>query len=320
MPRIWVLPEDVIAEIDRRANKLKERAFPHNGHLHYYSGPSAAVWNLIADPKEKNHDIAIAWAKAHGAMIIDDSPIGKFLTNYKGMGTFAYFNLNPRIPARDRRDAGLRPWKHASHLLALSAHGQVTTTVNGADRGGVYYTIEYANTMEPSYLGLSASEFLDALSTPRKKEVLNINMLPFKEVLAKRDNKGTESAHVMIQLGATRMALHEALEKSDPDYIRKALNLASKEVLRSPAEAYKYFLVSQERFLIDRADQMKGTAFAENFAKHQTPIVRKQRREERLDQFTSKVLFLIETEIAMMPPSARPDFIVPSYVKARAPR
>jgi|GEM_PF-6954759 len=28
MPRVWVLPEDVIAEIDRRANKLKERAFP----------------------------------------------------------------------------------------------------------------------------------------------------------------------------------------------------------------------------------------------------------------------------------------------------
>ncbi|MER2520632.1 MAG: hypothetical protein ABTQ34_08090 [Bdellovibrionales bacterium] len=121
MPRVWVLPEDVIAEIDRKANKLKERAFPHNGHLHYYSGPSPAVWNLIADPKEKNHEIAIAWAKAHGAMIIDDSPIGKFLTHYKGMGTFDYFNLNPRIPARDKREAGFafdrdRDSPHATSL------------------------------------------------------------------------------------------------------------------------------------------------------------------------------------------------------------
>jgi hypothetical protein len=204
--------------------------------------------------------------------------------------------------------------------LALSAYGHITTTAEGASDQGVYYTTELHNTFTPDYNGLSASEFLDALSTPRKKEVLAINLLPFSAVLAERNDKNIAAADAMIQRGRIRMGLHEALETSDPDYIHYALKHTCKEVLRSPAEAFKYFLESQERFLIDRAEKMQGTPFANKFAKHQTPIVRQRRREERLDRFTAKVLCLIETEIALMPPANRPDFIVPPYVKTRAPR
>lgn len=322
MPRGWDRPETIIAEIDVKANRLREKAFPHNGLLHFYSGPSRPVSLLIVGPyQETNHVRAVEWAKAHGAMLIDDSPIGKFLTSYRNMGTFEYFKRNPLfVSDDDKEDAALLPWKHASHLLALSAHGQITTTVTGANKGGVYYTIELKNTLSPDYHGLSATEFLAALSTPRKKKVEAINLLPFDRILAERDAKDIKAADDMIQLGEIRMALHEALETSKPDAIKAALKIASKEVLRSPAAAYKYFLDSQERFLVDRALQLKGTPAYDNFMKNKTPIVRQQRREERMDQFATKVLLLIETEIALMPPAARPDFIVPSYVKCRAPR
>lgn len=320
MPNVWVLPKDVISEIDAEADRLKDGAFPHNGQLHFYSGPCEAVWNLIAGNKEKNYKRAINWAKEHGATIIDDSPIGKFLLSYAGMGTFVYFDKNPYIPASEKEEAGLLPWKHASRLFALSAHGHVTTTVAGADRHGMYYTVELSNVLQPNYLGLSATEFLAALSTPRKKEVQAINLIPFARVVGEWKGKGIEAAHKMIQRGEIRMALHEALEKSKPDTIRAALKLASKEVLRSPAEAYKYYLESQERFLIDCALQMPGTKFSESFMKNKTPDVRQQNREEHLHQFTAQTLQLIETEIALMSPSSRPDFILPAYARQVAPR
>ncbi|MFA6280578.1 MAG: hypothetical protein WC612_07305 [Bdellovibrionales bacterium] len=322
MPRVWVLPEDIIADVDAMANRLKDKAFPHNGRLHYYSGPSREVWGLIAGGfQEKNYPRGLIWAKEHGAMTIDDSPIGKFLNTYRKRGTFNYFKANPLFVTRgEKAAAGLLPWSHASRLLSLSAFGQVTTTVTGASREGVYYTVEAPNTLAPTYHGLSATEFLAALSSPRPKQVDAINLIPFGDILNAYKSKDIEAAHTMIQLGEIRMALHEALETSKPDAIKTALKMASKEVLRSPAEAYKYFLESRERFLVDRALQMPSTNASKQFMKKQTPDVRGKHREEKLDQFTSKVLLLIETEIALMPPASRPDFIVPAYVKTRAPR
>ena len=317
----WVLPKAIIYEIDEMADRLLLDAFPHNGRLHYYSGPSSIVWDLIAGAKDWNHDRALSWAKDHGAMLIDDSPIGVFLTHFQGIGTFEYFKRNPRIKSDpQKRKAALLPWKHASHLLALSAHGHITTTTTGADLNGVYYAIELSNTLEPDYNGLSATEFLAALSTPRKKEVQDINLLPFAEILNIRDAKGIKAANTTIQLGEIRMGLHEALENADPKAIRTALKRASKEVLRSPAEAYKYFLESQERFLIDRALQMRGASSSDYFFKNKTPDMRQQQREKRLHQFTSKVLLLIEAELALMPPHSRPNFIVPSYINRIAPQ
>ena len=317
MPRGWDRHETIIAEIDIKADRLKASAFSHHGRLHFYSGPRREVFDLIAGPYQDDNQIrATAWAKAHGAMIIEHSPIGKYLDNYRNIGTRKYFENNPLYVTMDeKREASLAPWKHLSHLFALSAHGQITTTVTGANIGGVYYTIELKNTLSPDYHGLSATEFLAALSMPRKKEIAAINLIPFSQILDARDKKDIEAANTMIQLGEIRMSLHEALETSRPDAIRNALKLASKEVLHSPAEAYKYFLESQERFLVDRALQMKGAPAYDDFMKNKTPVVRQQRREERLDQFASKVLLLIETEIALMPPASRPDFIVPAYVK-----
>jgi len=322
MPRGWDRHETIIAEIDIKADRLKASAFSHNGRLHFYSGPRREVSELIVGPyQDDNHIRAVAWAKAHGAMVIEHSPIGKYLANYRNLNTFKYFEKNPLyVTDGEKIEAALAPWKHLSHLFALSAFGQVTTTVTGAHTGGVYYTIELQNTLAPTYHGLSATEFLTALSTPRKKEVDAINLIPFDRILAEHKTNGIEAAHTMIQLGEIRMALHEALETSKPDAIKAALKVASKEVLRSPADAYKYFLDSHERFSVDWALRMKGTPAGDEFLRDKTPDFRRQRREERLDHFTSKVLLLIETEIALMSPASRPDFIVPAYVKCRAPR
>ena len=321
MSSVWVLPKDIINDIDEMADRLKEAAFPHNGRLHYYSGPSDDVWGLITGGfQEKNHPRALEWAKKHGAMVIDVSPVGEFLLNYAGVGTFEYFKNHPHLTRSEIVEARIAPWKHASHLLALSAYGHVTTTVCGADRSGVYYSIELQNTLAPTYHGLSAKEFLAALSTPRKKEVETINLIPFTQILDARDKNGVEAANTKIQLGEIRMALQEALENAEPEAVRKALKCASQEVLRSPADAYKYFLESQERFVVDRAVQMKGTPAYDDFMKNKSPVARQQHREERLDQFASKVLLLIETEIALMPLSSRPDFIVPAYLKHVMPK
>jgi len=72
--------------------------------------------------------------------------------------------------------------------------------------------------------------------------------------------------------------------------------------------------------VVDRAVQMKGTPACDDFMKNKSPVARQQHREERLDQFASKVLLLIETEIALMPLSSRPDFIVPAYLKHVMPK
>lgn len=284
MPRGWDRPETIISEIDVKANRLKDKAFPHNGHLHYYSGPRIEVWELISgSSQQKNYPRAMVWAKAHGAMIIDDSPIGKYLNTYRNQGTFKYFFNNPLFTTdAEKEGAALLPWKHASRLLALSAFGHITTTVAGASREGVYYTVEAPNTLAPTYHGLSATEFLAALSSPRPRQVDAINLIPFANILNAYTGKGIEAAHAMIQLGEIRMALHEALETSKPDAIKTALKMASKEVLRSPAEAYKYFLESRERFLVDRALQMPSTKASKQFMKKQTPDVREKRGLTRL--------------------------------------
>jgi hypothetical protein len=46
--------------------------------------------------------------------------------------------------------------------------------------------------------------------------------------------------------------------------------------------------------------QIKGTPAYDDFMTNQTPVVHQRRRDERLYQFAAKVLFLIETEIALM--------------------
>ena len=242
MPRGWDCPQTIIAEIDVKANRLKEKAFPHNGRVQFYSGPSREVSRLITGSYQDSNQVrAAAWASRHGAMMIDDSPIGKFLETYRGLGTFRYFHNHPSYQTNDEKiEAALLPWTHASHLLALSAYGQLFTTVCGARRKGIYCATELPNVLAPTYHGLLASEFLAALSFPRKKEVEAINLIPFNRILDANKGKGIEAAHTLIQLGEIRMGLHEALETSHPDAIRAALKLASKEVLRSPAEAYKY--------------------------------------------------------------------------------
>ena len=194
MTSVWVLPQDVIDEIDRRANALGIGAFPHNGRLHFYSGPSRAVQALIAGDNPTNQRRAKAWAKDHGATIIEETPIGAWLDKFEGMGTFDYFDANPRILDADRDAAKILPWQHLSHLFALSACGQVTTTVAGANRGGVYYTVELPNALVPSYMGLTAKQFLDDLSAKRTKPVEAINLVAFDRILNVRDVKGIEGA------------------------------------------------------------------------------------------------------------------------------
>jgi hypothetical protein len=308
MTRAWLYADDIIATIDEMVKNLREKAFLHKGRTHLYSGPSPAVQKQILGKNFDNQYRAQQWAKNHSAVMIDDTPIGQFLINFEGTGTFGYFMNHPHVPAEDYYVEGIKPWKHASRLFVASLWGDVTTTICGADRRGVYHTIELSTALNPNHMGLSVLETLQLLLNPKNRKIKRINEIDKKIYDGLYFETDYERAARLVALGEQRMALHEALKNASPANVRDALRIASKEVLQSPAEAYEYFLESQRRYRIDRSLQSAGTPIALRPAYNQTPEMRWQLREKKLQDFVNYVLAAIDNEITLMPTSVRPAF------------
>ena len=306
-----ILPEDVIADLDERAAGLGEKAFPHNGRAHFYSGPSKNVGKRIAGSWLSNHERAKLWAERHNALIIDNTPLGQFLETYMEVGTFKYFGENPRIDPIFRDTAGVLPWKHLSRMFTLAMWGYVSTTVCGADmEDGVYGSVEFRHLMNPEQAGLPPSEFLRALFNPRKIAVEYINLIPYERVHSIYDADDIRPAHRLVCLGEQRMALHEALGGIGRASIKQAFveNLAV--VLDNPLEAFEYFLESQERHRIDCALQAKETGASVALAYVGTPQTRLASKEHRRAHFANRLLQLTQVELAIEPVAIRPRLVM----------
>lgn len=74
--------------------------------------------------------------------MIDDTPIGQFLEEFEGVGVYVYFSKHPDVPTSKKEMEAKEVWAHASLRFIESLWGRVYTTICGADRGGVYYTVE----------------------------------------------------------------------------------------------------------------------------------------------------------------------------------
>lgn len=315
MAGAYITPEKLVDYLYFRAEKLGMAAFPHFGRAHYYSGPNKAVLSELEKSYGKaflrNHARAVTWAKAHNAAIIDNTPLALFLSRFDSFGRYS-----------DPEDQIL-PWQHLSRMFALSMWGSVSTTVCGADtKMGVYFNEEISHTINPHHLdhvtpGSFDADFYHSLFNPSNKEITEINIRPFDEFEALYNPNDILPVHRRVCQSEMRMGLHEALEGADKNTIRKALTLAAQEICSRPVEAYEYYLDSRERFLLDRDNMMKGAKPSSAPFYLQTPTQRAESKEKQLMAFGLMVWDLIETELSMMPASARPNIKIPRVLMGR---
>ena len=317
MSKAWLSPDDLVRQLDDRLVVLQDAAFPHGGYPHYYSGPSADVARALIGNHKSNRDRAVIWARKHGTTLIDDTPLGRDLNNFEGVGTFRYFNNNPLIAIDQKINAALLPWKHLSRHFALSVWGHVSTTVCGANRGAVYYTLELPYTLNHAHFGLRADDFIHALLNPRRIPIETINLVPFAQIFAGYNGTGYERAHDLICMGEQRVALHEALKSVKPASIKHALALASKEVLSSPVEAYEYFLESRDRYQLDRKSILQDLGKPVPASYGKTPQERYEKRTAQLEAFGMAAFALVKTELDLMPKTMRPNLAIPDCLMGR---
>ena len=203
----WLLADDINRMIDDLVSDKGLKALDHNGHTHFYSMPYRDVLRKISGIKINNHGRALKRAPQLGATLIDDTLVGKFLTNFKGMGnavisgkgTFDYFDVNPIIDDVKRSEQALATWKHASRYFALASWGYVSTSICGASRWGVCCSIETPYSINPEHPTPTDMSPLDdalkALFVPRKTPVAFINLVPFARVADGYTPTNWEPAH-----------------------------------------------------------------------------------------------------------------------------
>lgn len=319
----WLYADDLIRMIDEIVSNSKLKALDHNGHTHFYSTPSDDVINQIAGVIINNHARALRRAPRLGATLIDDTLIGQFLSNFRGTGsaiiskkgTFDYFLANPLISADDKYYQAVAPWKHASRYFALASWGYVSTTICGASRDSVYYTLETPYAVNPYHPTPSdmqpIHDDLEALFVPRVKPVEFINLLPFDRVAKGYTPTKWERAHRIIGLGEQRMTLNEALDGVNPRTIGEGLRKASVEVLSRPIEVFQYYLESRECYLVDRHLMLKSAATKPKKSDIGTPQERQIKREREATEFGLMALQLVKTELELLPPADRPN--IPAF-------
>jgi hypothetical protein len=83
-------------------------------------------------------------------------------------------------------------------LFVLSLWGEVTTTICGADRSGVYYTAEIPMLIEPAQLALSLPEMMQALLAPRDKKIEVVNEVDMNKIQKLYSADNYDNAHRLI--------------------------------------------------------------------------------------------------------------------------
>jgi len=315
----WLLADEFLAILKSMAADPLNPGFGHFGHTHLYATIDDRIAFRISGDKIDNKNRASMRAKQLGAMRIEETRAGIYLEEFIGIGTaqitgkglWDYFYANPLVPDPDEKILQARTvWKHASRLFALAAWGHISTTVCGAFRGGVYYTIEAPYMLNPDHVpapNFPMDPALKALFLPRPKPIEYINLVPFKRIKKGYSPTNWEAAHKMICLSEQRMALHDALEDIKPATIKRAIALASKDVLERPVKTFQYYLESQEAYLVDRDDMLTKAAATPIKPALKSPLMRQQKRERRLIDFGLTALQAVKTEIELLPPDKRPD-------------
>ncbi len=314
----WLTADDIVAILTKMAANPTPPAFEHFGHTHLYSSLDRNTAKQISGTVIDNHERAKYRAKQLGARLIEETHVGIFLTEFRGVGRamssgkgmFAYFKEHPFIDDAERDVQARAPWKHASRMFSLAAWGHVSTTVCGAYRGGIYYTVEAPYTLNSDHVpppDFPMDPALEALFQPRLKPIEYINLVPFKRIKKGYSPTNWEAAHKMICLGEQRMALHDALDGIKPATIKKAIALASKDVLERPVNTFQCYLESKEAYLVDRDDMLTKASATPIKPALKSPLARQQKREQRLINFGLMALQAVKTEIELLPPDSRPD-------------
>lgn len=334
----WLSADHITDFLDEIVLVKRRLAFEHNGHTHLYSGPAQYILKNIvgpyaADPTVliKNHARAKRRAHQLNAVLIDNTFVGQYLENFKGIGsalikgkgTFDYFDEHPEITdVTEIRKSQILPWQHASRYFALAAWGYVSTTVCGAPEDGVYYFVEAPyglNENHPTPAGMSPlKDTIKALFVPRPQPIEYINLFPFNRIEKLYTPTDWKKAHKAICLGEIRMARHDALHGINPKTIRDGLKLAAQEVLSRPIETFQYFLESQEQYRVDKDYMFKHTtARPTKSTVVSSPFVRQAERQHSLQEFGLAALECVQAEIALLPPHERPSIPAFSLIDGR---
>ncbi len=165
---------DFIARVDELSLPMEE-AFPHDGRGHVYSGPDHGIYKSyipVFGQKMKHSERAVKRARADNELLIEDCRPGKYLMSFfvngmKEKSVYAYFDDIAKLPLEDIQTEADKVWIHASKLFIKSLWGKVSTTVTGARRDRVFYTIEIP------YMMAVIPQLLQKLQKTKDIEIIN---------------------------------------------------------------------------------------------------------------------------------------------------
>ncbi len=269
---------DFIARVDELA-KPEDLAFPHNGNGHVYSGPHRDVliqYVPILGKRISNKKRAIKRAKPENELLIDYSAPARFLSQFKveGMskeGVYIYFKEISELSDFERKNAGDVIWSHTSKKFINALWGDVSTTVCGADRKRVFYTVEIP------YMMAVVPQLLEKMQ--KTKDIEKINLFPTTIFRTAFSAISTEKAYKYFCLTEQRKVL------------RRALGTGEKDV-------YADYLDTLEMYNLDK--RRKGIV-----GKHPLNVLNPQERkawkESEMTRFANRTLKRIDDVLGVRP-------------------
>jgi len=208
--------EYFIAQVDV-LSKPEELAFPHGGNSRVYTGPHPEIYSRyvpVFGVKFWNGQRAAQRSAFDGALLIDNSSAGRYLIDFKtdgmqGKGVYAYFKEIAGLSGVEAAAQGDSVWLHTTELFIRSLFGKVSTTVTGADRARIFYTVEIP------YMMAVIPELLRKVQ--KAKDIDTINEFPTTVIRNTFSMNDFEKAYKYFSLTEQRKVFRCALDGGSKD-------------------------------------------------------------------------------------------------------
>jgi len=333
--------------IDTMVDRNGRMAFARDGSIipffgvGFYSGPaSIVIENMIgpyglyfANEFIRYHDRILQMAKHTGLVLIDFTPVGKALNNFRGLGktlikdkgVYKYLNAHPEHESMSKNEKdGDISWMHASRYFAWAAHGNILTYFCGADPTRVGRLIEIPSIINPFAPVAAPLKSVDptiqAIFLPRKHPytIDTINGFPFEWFQRFNMPNDLRPAYEAFCTSEIHKARMDYLVTINPKTIRAAVDQASAELLVPNAmEACDLFLTLREAFRVGQAYIFKHTSPPLRRSDLAPPEVRSDKRNFKMTEIGFMVFACLQAEDLLRPPNQRLNTKLPNVLSSK---
>ncbi|MCL2469057.1 MAG: hypothetical protein FWF24_02345 [Alphaproteobacteria bacterium] len=335
--------DDMVSSMNRRAFARDGAIIPFFGiGFGFYSGPDQE--NVIDNMKKPfgpynsndfiyHHARILQMAQRTGIVLIDHTPVGQVLENFRGFGkaliqgkgTKAYFKEHPERESMSENEKNWTiPWMHASRYFAWTAHGHILTFFCGLNPERVAYRVEIPsiiNPFAPVDAPLSPVDpAIQAIFLPRKHPYMieTINGFPFEWFQRFNMPNDLRPAYEAFCTSEIHKARMDYLVTINPKTIRAAVDQASAELLVPNAmEAASLFLELREAFRVGQAYIFNHTSPPLRKSDLAPPEVRSEKRNFKMTEIGFMVFSCLKAEDLLRPFDKRLNIKLPNVLSSK---